>query len=81
MAGTNRQHVSDGERRPWVAHARGHLDRAEAFGREALGLLRELNDGWWTARCLNVLIVLAVELGDPLRASRLLGAAPSTCSS
>ena len=45
------------------------------MGREALGLFRSLNDGWWTARCLHLLTSLAVERGDCLRAARLLGAA------
>jgi hypothetical protein len=30
----------------YVTFARGNLDRAEGFGREALGLFRALNDGW-----------------------------------
>jgi hypothetical protein len=56
-----------------VAIDLGDLDRAETFGGEALGLFRALNDGWWTARCLNILMVIAFERGDQHRAARLLG--------
>jgi non-specific serine/threonine protein kinase len=58
-----------------IAIARGVPDQAEAYVQEALGLFRVFNDGWWTARCLNLLTVMAAERGDHLRAARLLGAA------
>lgn len=58
-----------------VAIARGVPEQAEGYVQEALGLFRAFNDGWWTARCLNLLTVMAAERGDHLRAARLLGAA------
>jgi tetratricopeptide (TPR) repeat protein len=58
-----------------VALKRGRLDEAPAHSRDALKLAAELDDYTIAASCLGLLAHLAVQVGQPVRAARLSGAA------
>jgi len=58
-----------------TAFLQGDLDRAEAFGREALALRLEGRDRLFVAQQLIDLALVASERGDEIRATRLYAAA------
>jgi DNA-binding SARP family transcriptional activator len=57
-----------------IAWRRGDLDRAQAWARDALGLLRGAGDRWFASRTLQVLGYMHAERGDVVLGTKLLAA-------